>query len=75
MLTSNLYPSFSNNGFAASNISACGVGDAPTLIVLSSLLPDEQPVNNPTANVDTNNTFANFFYFILTPPVFPITLF
>ena len=51
MLTSNLYPSFSNNGFAASNISACGVGDAPILIVLSSLLPDEQPVNNPTANV------------------------
>ena len=58
MLTSNLYPSFSNNGFAASNISACGVGDAPTLIVLSSLLPDEQPVNNPTANVDTS--FFNF---------------
>ena len=51
---------FSNIGFAASNISACGVEDAPTTIVFSSFLPDEQPVNKPTANVDTNNTFANF---------------
>ena len=36
MLMSNLYPSFSKSGLAASKISAWGAGEATTLIVLSS---------------------------------------
>ena len=36
MLISNLYPSFSKIGLAASKISAWGAGEATTLIVLSS---------------------------------------
>ena len=37
MLISNLYPSFSKIGLAASKISAWGAGEATTVIVLSSV--------------------------------------
>ena len=67
--TSNSYPLSFSNVFASSNISACGVADAATVIFLSSvffselsLFDEPHPVNAPTTNTPANANAKIFFF-------------
>lgn len=78
LLSPKLIPSSLSLGLTCSNISECGVSDAPTfkvisvfsfelLVLLVSSLLLEHPVNTP-ANRNTLVAIANTFYSLFIPP-------